>query len=134
MELLIVFLGGSIGALLRYGFYLLASTFGLPVAGTFFANILGCIIVGFLMHLETNNNYQLDKKLKLFFMTGIIGSFTTFSTYSYEILTMIQQGKIHYGLVYLLSSLVIGMSAILFGFWLESFIMPRKITVENNED
>lgn len=134
MELITVFIGGSIGAGLRYLVYLIASSFGMPFSGTFAVNIIGCLLLGILMNLEFENEKLIHKHSKLFLTTGIISSFTTFSTFSYETLAMIENGQIALGLVYIFLSLFIGMLAILSGFLIAEKILSKKFKVEKGEE
>lgn len=126
METIIVFLGGSIGAALRYLIYLLASNYGMSFSGTFAVNIIGSFLLGFLSTLEIENNLTINKHFKLFLTTGIISSFTTFSTFSYEILNMIEKGQIQLGLIYLSLSLFLGLVSVFAGFYLANLITRTK--------
>lgn len=92
-ELLSVGLGGFIGASSRY---LISSGLGrlldsrLPF-GTLCVNILGGILMGFIMELSLHNP-AITPRLRLFLTTGILGGLTTFSTFSYETITLFQEG------------------------------------------
>lgn len=127
-ELIIIFLGGSIGAGLRYLVSLFATNYGLPYGGTFVVNIIGCLLLGFLVRLEFESENRTHNNFKLFLTTGIVSSFTTFSTFSYEAFNMIKNGDIQTGLLYMLSSLIFGMAAILIG-----FTIAKKLKLEIKE-
>lgn len=75
--LLIVFLGGGIGACTRYLFAQFCSHLHLPIA-TFFVNILGCFLIGLsLPYFFAKSSLP---EYRLFLVTGFLGSLTTFST------------------------------------------------------
>ena len=83
---LLVAIGGSIGASTRYFFYLfsknLFSANNLFI-NTLIINIIGSFLIGYLIVLLENKSFSQDF-LKYFFIIGILGSFTTFSTFSLE--------------------------------------------------
>lgn len=108
-----VFLGGSIGASLRYLISMLAISCGLSYEGTFVVNILGCLFLGFVMFLSSEKH--IHPNLKLFLTTGVAGGFTTFSTFSYEAFVLIRSGKVKTGLAYMLLSLLVGLFATVLG-------------------
>lgn len=130
LELITVFLGGSIGACLRYLISLFAANYGLSYGGTFIVNILGCLLLGILMELEFESENRVHNHFKLFLTTGIISSFTTFSTFSYEAFYLIKNGEMQIGLIYMLGSLVLGMAAILAGFLVTKTFVPKKFETE----
>jgi len=110
-----IFIGGGIGSLCRYGIGRLISTEGFPL-GTLTANVLACLILGFLMGLEARKGFSNNYSLLL--MTGFCGGFSTFSTFSAESLKLLEQS--HYGtaLSYILSSLLICIVGIALGYFL----------------
>lgn len=87
-------LGGFIGAALRY----IISTNSSKVFntqlpyGTLIVNILGGLLIGFIMELSSTTNI-ISSNLKLFLTTGILGGLTTFSTFSYETMTLFNNGS-----------------------------------------
>ena len=100
-KVLFVALGGGIGAGLRYLLTELANLHGgafFPY-GTVLANIIGsfCIGVFFVFFSESSN---LPPVVKLFFVTGILGGFATFSTYNMELLTFVRTGDLFPALAY----------------------------------
>ena len=89
----LVGLGGSVGAVLRFALsglvHRLMPFVTLPV-GTLFVNVVGCLAIGFLGGLvETRQVFGPQSRLFLFI--GVLGSFTTFSTFAYETLALTQQ-------------------------------------------
>jgi CrcB protein len=83
-NIIAVFIGGGLGSVLRFLItFLFARLFPAEFPyGTLTANYLGCFTIGILMAVFT---HKIDSpELKLFFVTGMMGGLTTFSTFSYE--------------------------------------------------
>jgi fluoride exporter len=127
-KFLAVFLGGSLGASLRYLISLIAHNYGWSYQGTFVINILGCLFLGFVMYIALQKPFNPD--LKLFLTTGIAGGFTTFSTFSYEAFTLIKTYQIMTGLVYMLLSCVIGLAATGVGMFLAKLL---NVVIEDSQ-
>ena len=93
-HILAVAVGGGIGAALRYAVTLLANAHG-GVAfpyGTVLVNIIGSFLIGLLM-MYFQAQADLPPSVKLFAVTGVLGGFTTFSTFNMELLTFIRAGE-----------------------------------------
>lgn len=89
----LVGLGGSVGAVLRFALsglvHRLVPSVTLPI-GTLCVNVVGCLVIGFLGGLvETRQLFGPQSRMFLFI--GVLGSFTTFSTFAYETLALTQQ-------------------------------------------
>ena len=110
---LIVGLGGMTGSIARYLSQNLISQLlpGRFPAGTFTVNILGCLIAGILFGLMERNQW-LAPEWRMFLIVGFCGSFTTFSTFSAENYTLLQQGHLFMMLGYILISVVTGLVAV----------------------
>ena len=93
-QLLLVFIGGGTGSVLRYliGKLLNNSETGIPY-GTFAANILGSLFIGIILGLAAKSE-TLSQSHTLLLATGFCGGFTTFSTFSIETLNLIESGEI----------------------------------------
>ena len=118
LKFLSVFLGGGMGALLRYAVSVSAKkVFMIPVIGTFIVNIAGCFAIGFLFGLTLHKIDALPHTVKLFITVGILGGLTTFSTLTVEVFELIKSGKIFYGLFYMLISCLIGLLFTFGGYW-----------------
>ena len=91
---LIVALGGSIGAIARYFVVILAqNTWGASFPyGTLIVNIVGCFLAGFFLTVLIGR-FSAEQYLRLFFFTGFLGAFTTFSSFAAESLFLFEQGQ-----------------------------------------
>lgn len=114
----LVAVGGAIGSAARYGVALVGLRFGLqfPV-GTLVANVLGCLIIGFISQLAVKNNV-LSPEMRLFLAAGFCGGFTTFSTFMLEITNLLEFHKIVIAVLYVGASAVGGLLAVYAGIWL----------------
>ncbi|MBP1961283.1 fluoride efflux transporter CrcB [Paenibacillus aceris] len=102
--MLYIGLAGICGALARFGLSMLwnPGTAGVFPWGTFICNLAGCLLLGFISFTD---RLPIPAKLQLPITTGFIGSFTTFSTFSYETVYMYKQGHLILALIYVLASL-----------------------------
>tara|TARA_B100000965_G_scaffold249637_1_gene209702 strand:- start:36 stop:416 length:381 start_codon:yes stop_codon:yes gene_type:complete len=106
-SLILVGLGGALGASLRFGVGQFFKTYffhNYYFISTFIVNIIGCFFIGYLISFTQNKNISQDF-IKYFFIIGILGSFTTFSTFSIEAIEMINEKKTSLALIYIFSSL-----------------------------
>ena len=99
-----VALGGALGASLRF----ISSSFfnlfypNLPI-GTFFINVLGSFIIGLLINaLEMRGSSEIF--IKYFLIIGVLGSYTTFSSFSYEVIELYNNKKLFLSIIYILAS------------------------------
>ena len=92
---LLVFIGGGLGSICRYGISCLfkGPAWDYPFA-TFIANALACILLGALVGISLKN--EMNATTKLLLMTGFCGGFSTFSTFSLETFELIQAGNYWY--------------------------------------
>jgi CrcB protein len=115
MGFLIVFVGGGIGAALRHGFNLaFARLFGtaFPYA-TLFENVSGSIAMGVLVALFAFRS-GIPHHWQLFLTTGILGGYTTFSTFSLDVAVLYERGEIGLAALYVLLSVALSIGG-LFG-------------------
>ena len=111
-----VFFGGGIGAVLRFitGLILVHKIrTNLPIA-TFLVNIVGCLLIGFLYILFTEK-IQISPTIKYALIAGFCGGLTTFSTFSLELVEMIQNNQYLTALLYIIASIVIGILFVYIG-------------------
>lgn len=120
MPIVYVFLGGGLGSVCRYGVSMLWNGGDLPY-GTLTANVISSLILGFLIGLNFND--ILNSQYRLLLMTGFCGGFSTFSTFSGEIVTLFQSDQIGLGLLYLGASILSGLLSIVVGIFLARFIV-----------
>jgi len=107
--------GGALGALARWGLaQALPHDNGEFPWSTFAANILGCLLIGVLMVLVIER-WPEHPLVRPFFGTGILGGFTTFSTYTVDIRTLVAADRPGYAAAYLLGTLVVGLLAVVVG-------------------
>lgn len=107
-SILLVAIGGSLGSVLRYIANVLVSK-NMPGKlhfATFTVNIIGCLLIGFLIGYLSKQSES--ENLKLLLVTGFCGGFTTFSTFGLENYSFIQSGNIITSLLYTTISIIIG--------------------------
>jgi fluoride exporter len=120
---LIISLGAIIGANLRYwvGGWA-AGQFGASFPyGNLIINLSGSFILGLFMTLVTER-FMVDPRWRLFFAIGLLGSYTTFSSYTYESLTLMMNGQWLSGLFNLFGSALLGGLAVAAGIFLGRLI------------
>ena len=112
--------GGAMGAAMRHGVSLLAVRHlpdGWP-HGTFFANIMGSLLMGFIVGWLAFRGQGGPHELRLFLTTGFLGGFTTFSAFSLEVANFARSGDVTKAAAYALLSVVLGLVALFIGLWL----------------
>jgi CrcB protein len=116
MGYLVVFLGGGLGSVARHGVNVLSAQYlgtRYPI-GTFCINVLGSLIIGILAEafaLKAN----LPMNMRLFLITGIMGGFTTFSTFSLEIGLLYERGELMTAAIYAVASVICALLALFAG-------------------
>lgn len=109
--ILLVGCGGFLGSVLRYlsAYALEAYLHSSFPFGTFLVNVAGSLIIGIIYGLALKN--LVSPEIRLLAATGFCGGLTTFSTFSYEILTLLQDDQLFYSLLYGVGSLLAGFFA-----------------------
>ncbi|MEG1622904.1 MAG: fluoride efflux transporter CrcB [Alistipes sp.] len=114
-ELLAVGLGGAFGSIARYllSSYLLVghTLYGLPAA-TFAINVIGSLLIGFLLGILQSTT------LIWFLIMGFCGGFTTFSTFSAEVVNLLSTGRLMPAALYITASVVVCVMCTAGGVWL----------------
>lgn len=116
--LLLFFAGGS-GVLCRYFVGRAAINFqwvALPF-GTLIVNVVGSFLMGYLSWVMLQK-WQMSKEVQLIILTGFLGGFTTFSAFSLEMVSLIEDGSFMRAVVYLLASVSLCLVMCLLGLWL----------------
>jgi CrcB protein len=112
----IIGLGGGLGSIFRYLMQVFVSRH-LPIAfpwGTFLVNCSGCFLIGVLYALAARYSW-LTVEWRMFLITGLCGGYTTFSSFSYESISLFRQGAYSYFLLYTVLSVVLGLLATVAG-------------------
>jgi CrcB protein len=116
--LVVIALGGGLGALARYGMaQALPTRPGQFPWGTFATNLIGCFLIGVLMVLVTEV-WSAHRLIRPFLGIGFLGGFTTFSTYAVEIRGLLQPGTAGLAFAYLAGTLAGAMLAVILAVWL----------------
>jgi CrcB protein len=116
MLYLIVFIGAGLGGALRHGVNVGASKlfgFGFPF-GTFIVNVVGSFAMGLLAGFFAYRS-GIPQHVRLFLTTGILGGFTTFSTFSLDAALLIERHSYGTAAGYLVGSVAAGLAALFFG-------------------
>lgn len=114
MQYLMVFIGGGLGSLGRFGIAKgMAPYQSIFPYATLMANILSCIVLGCLMQLSLNG--QVNQNFKWLLMVGFCGGFSTFSTFSSETFLLFQNGQVGYALLNIGGSVMVCLGAIYIG-------------------
>jgi len=115
-QLIIVGLGGFVGAIIRFTVSGLLHNYykGSFALGTFVVNVIGCFTIGALMFL-LQDKQLLTHNTRLFLVVGGLGALTTFSTFGYETLSMLQDGNLRLALLNAGTNVFLGIGAVAFG-------------------
>lgn len=109
-KIISVFIGGGLGAILRFiASELSKKYFMTPIFGTFFVNIFGCLLIGFVFGYILNKTEFIPEVLKIFIVAGFLGGLTTFSTFNYEAFELLKTDKVSFCFLYMFLSCVLGL-------------------------
>jgi len=120
---LVVLAGAGLGGMTRYalGTWIMARSGGRFPLGTFLINISGSFFIGLLMTLLTER-LQPHPNWRLFLVVGVLGGYTTFSSFEYETLQAVRDGERWMGLLYVAGSVLLGYLAV----WLGAALTARR--------
>lgn len=110
---LAVLAGGGIGAVLRYAITFWMSQRlgpGFPW-WTFVINVTGSLLIGIIAESTQMRGVSASPLLRMFLMTGVLGGYTTFSTFSLDTLTLLREGGVPLAFAYAIGSVMIGVAA-----------------------
>ena len=118
-NMMLIGAGGFLGSVMRYGsnqmmVKLFDSTH--PI-GTFFVNIAGSFLIGLVLGMF-EKGAMMSMNWKLFLAVGFCGGFTTFSAFALENLNFLQSQQFMLSFLYVGVSLILGLAAVYFGFWI----------------
>lgn len=126
-EVLLVALGGGIGATLRHLVGIAAIRMmgaGFPW-GTMTVNVLGSFIMGLLVASLAKFGPSFGaREIRLFIGVGLLGGFTTFSSFSLDTGVLVENGQSHLALIYVLASVMVGILALFAGLGLVRWVAP----------
>ena len=113
--------GGALGALLRYFLTNISkSLFVSSIYGTISVNVIGSFLIGYFITSDFGKNLS-ENFIKFFLIIGVLGSFTTFSAFSYEILDLINSKKYFTSFTYIFISIFICIMSAYLGTLLNKF-------------
>jgi CrcB protein len=109
--------GGALGAMARHGVnHLLQARFPAFPAGIFVVNALGCLAIGLFAGLVASSRVQVGEVGRTFVVVGLLGGFTTFSSYGLDTLTLARGGHTGLALANGLGQVAVGLAAVWLGF------------------
>lgn len=116
----LVITGGAIGAVLRYRVGILFRELIplYPASGTLVVNVIGSLAIGYTLGLPPRPK-EVPDSVRLFFVIGVLGGLTTFSSLAYETMAMLNSHDVSkfVGLGHLSANLVLGLAAVWIGAW-----------------
>lgn len=123
MNYLAVLVGGGIGSLLRYLLALFSYRLFSPVFpwGTLSVNLIGSFLIGLMWGFS--EHYMVSPNVKLFILVGLLGGFTTFSSFALESFNLFRDGEIKLALFNILAQNLSGIALVLAGFILSGYMI-----------
>ncbi len=122
-KIIIVGLGGAIGAVLRYGISLIPVKTDFPLL-TLCTNLMGAFVIGVVVGLAGEK--LIGENWTLFLKTGVCGGFTTFSTFSLEAYWLLEKHRLFEGGIYIVCSVLFCMLGVALGLYVGK-IMAQKL-------
>ncbi|AHB97825.1 fluoride efflux transporter CrcB [Francisella orientalis] len=120
--MILVGIGGGLGAMSRFALAQATANISkqIPI-GILMCNIIGSLIIGmmaaFLIQTKLFNE-DISTYVRSLFVTGFLGGFTTFSSFSLDILNLLQRGEALLAIGYILVSVIVSLIAVILGFYL----------------
>ena len=123
MFYLLVFIGGGVGSMLRHGVNVICGRlFGTAFPfGTFTVNITGSIVMGLLAGYFAFKG-EASQAWRLFFMTGILGGYTTFSAFSLDSALLFERGQMGLAAFYIVASVALSIAGLFAGLALVRYL------------
>ena len=122
-KILLVMVGGSIGAFARYAVTLAANKLFGPKFpwGTLTVNLVGCFLIGLAFALADRSSLM-GPRVRMFFVTGFLGALTTFSTFALESVNNARDGLMPIATANFLANNIGGLALVLVGMWVAEAI------------
>ncbi len=121
LPILLVFVGAGLGGVLRHGVNVGAARLvgtNFPW-GTLTVNVVGSLVMGLAAgYFAFRDGLNWTQHARLFLTTGVLGGFTTFSTFSLDVAVLLERGETGSALIYAMASLVVSVLALFAGLWL----------------
>jgi len=117
VQLLLIAFGGALGSVCRYGLSTMIQRLSSPFFpyGTFVVNVLGCLVFGIIIG-AARQRFVLGPSERAFLLIGVLGGFTTFSTFSYETFALLQGGEFVRAFINVAGQVVCGLVALWAGY------------------
>jgi CrcB protein len=117
LDIFLIAIGGALGSVARYllSTFVLRATGTLFPLGTFVVNVIGCLVFGAIAG-AASQRVQLTPALRLFLLTGILGGFTTFSSYAFESFTLVRDGQFLWASVNVVGQVIAGLAGMWAGY------------------
>ena len=130
MQYLVIGLGGALGSMLRFGIgTLIDSSVQKTIFpwGTIVVNITGCFVIGFFATVSsTDGRWMIPTLWRTFIMIGILGGYTTFSSFTLQTLTLAQAGQLGGAVANVLISVVLCLAGVWLGALLAGWINQMR--------
>ena len=117
MQVILIAVGGALGSVCRYLLATAVQRYSSPFFpyGTFVVNVLGCLVFGVIMG-AARQRFVLGPSERAFLLIGILGGFTTFSTFTYETLALLQDGEFVRAFTNVGGQIIVGLVALWAGY------------------
>jgi CrcB protein len=117
LNIFLIAIGGALGSVARYliSTFVLRTTGTLFPLGTFVVNVIGCLAFGAIAG-AASQRVQLAPALRLFLLTGILGGFTTFSSYAFESFTLVRDGQFLWASLNIAGQVIAGLAGMWAGY------------------
>lgn len=121
MNILLIAIGGAFGSVCRYllSSAVLRASGTLFPAGTFVVNVLGCLVFGAIVG-AAHERVSMSPEARALLLVGVLGGFTTFSSYMYESFVLVREGQFVWAGLNLGGQVVAGFAAFYAAFWIAS--------------
>ena len=123
LKIIFLMAGGAMGSLMRYGISGLTHRYisGFFPWGTLMVNATGALVIGFLWGLFEQKG--ISPNMRMFIFVGLLGGYTTFSTYALETMTLFRAGDIKMALVNLFASNILSIGFVFGGYFLIRYLL-----------